>query len=75
MAVRLAVTLGATTLLTIGAVGVGAATPSSDKPESTRETVGPKDPDEPSEGANDGHEGLSRRDSTALEDPASACST
>ena len=41
MAVRLAVTLGATTLLTIGAVGVGAATSNSDKPESTRETVGP----------------------------------
>ena len=31
MAVRLAVTLGATTLLTIGAVTVGAATKGSDK--------------------------------------------
>ena len=50
MAVRLAVTLGATTLLTIGAVGVGAATSNSDKPESTREPVGPKGHNEPNEG-------------------------
>jgi len=70
MAVRLAVTLGATTLLTIGAVGVGAATPSSDKPESTRETVGPKDPDEPSEGATTSTKVFPDEDSTALEDPA-----
>ena len=39
MAVRLAVTLGATTLLTIGAVTVGAATKGSDKNEITTDTA------------------------------------
>lgn len=37
MAVRLAVTLGATTLLTVGAVGVGAATSNSDNDDSQTE--------------------------------------
>ena len=43
MAVRLAATLGATTLLTIGALAVGAATSNSNQPPTTRRAGEPRD--------------------------------
>lgn len=69
MAVRLAVTLGATALLTIGAVGVGAATSGSDKDESSDEVVEPKDRDKSTDATTTTSQNPPDEDSTSAADP------
>lgn len=75
MAVRLAVTLGATALMTIGAVGVGAATSGSDKDESSGEVVEPKNRNESTDATPTSSEGSPGEDSTSNTDPGTLGTT